>query len=328
VSPYQLPDELAKAIEDSCRRGHLDARQAAELSARLRSNSVGMSYSEADVLAHTAVRVPATYAAMTTVLADLRFLLPSFVPDSLLDVGGGIGSAAWAATGTWPDLRSIGVVERNPAARALGKTIGVSAPGHAMGGVRWLPGDLADLGESADLVTVSYALGEVPVPRRQAALEALWAHTAGVLVIVEPGTPAGFAVISAASEVLAGMGAGVIAPVPFGWPCLAGPGDWLHFSVRLPRSSTLRRLKLAELAYEDEKFSYVIASRLPVETELAGRVVRHPQIRSRHLHLRICTAGGLLDLTVSKSHRDAYSLAKRLRWGSPLRRLDLHMLGS
>ncbi len=47
--------------------------------------------------AYMAARMPACYAAVFTVLQELRVRLPAFQPVSLLDFGAGPGTAIWAA---------------------------------------------------------------------------------------------------------------------------------------------------------------------------------------------------------------------------------------
>src|SRR5260370_1415183 len=53
--------------------------------------------SDADVLAYAFARMPATYAAAAAVFNVMREMLPTFRPRSMLDVGAGPGTAAFAA---------------------------------------------------------------------------------------------------------------------------------------------------------------------------------------------------------------------------------------
>ena len=97
---------------------------------------------------------------------------------------------------------------------------------------------------------------------------------------------------------------------------MAAAGDWCHFAVRLERSAAHRRLKQGALGYEDEKFSYLVAGRAPVELP-AARIVRHPLVRPGHIQLTLCTVRGLEQSTVTKSEKEAYRRARRAEWGSP-----------
>ena len=94
------------------------------------------------------------------------------------------------------------------------------------------------------------------------------------------------------------------------------PGtDWCHFSARVSRSSLHRQVKGGSLAYEDEKFSYVAATRLPAEPAPA-RVVRRPQIRKGQVLLDLCEADEeLRRTTVTKRHGDLYKAARDAAWG-------------
>src|SRR5438552_16316138 len=94
--------------------------------------------------------------------------------------------------------------------------------------------------------------------------------------------------------------------------------DWCHFSQRLERSKLHRRLKSGELGYEDEKFSYVVASRLPGR-KAAARIVRHPVLRKRHLELQLCAPGGLKKETIARSQGEEYKRARRAKRGAEWR---------
>lgn len=97
---------------------------------------------------------------------------------------------------------------------------------------------------------------------------------------------------------------------------MAAAGDWCHFAQRVPRTSLHRRLKGGALAYEDEKFSHVVAAPHSA-TPAASRIVRHPQKRSGHIQLTLCTRHGLETTTVSRSHGEDYRQARQAEWGGP-----------
>ena len=90
--------------------------------------------------------------------------------------------------------------------------------------------------------------------------------------------------------------------------------DWCHFSERLERSSLHRRLKSGELGYEDEKFSYVVASRLAAR-KAAARIVRHPAARKGYVELQLCAPDGLRKETVTRSQGEEYKRARKAEWG-------------
>ena len=56
----------------------------------------------------------------------------------------------------------------------------------------------------------------------------------------------------------------------------------------MSRSSLHRQVKGGSLAYEDEKFSYLVAARFTAAPG-ASRVVRRPQIRKGQVLLELCT---------------------------------------
>jgi ribosomal protein RSM22 (predicted rRNA methylase) len=167
--------------------------------------------------------------------------------------------------------------------------------------------------ESDDLLTVSYVLGELDAPARNDLIDRV--SQAGTVLLVEPGTPAGYTRLMAARAQLLQAGLRIIAPCPVQTPCPLGAGDWCHFSARVARSALHRRLKGADLGHEDEKYSYVAATRLPPETTPAARVLRHPAQRKGLVVLRLCTPDGLATRAVSKSQGSTYKRARRTAWG-------------
>ncbi len=281
----------------------------------------------ADAAAYAAYRMPATYGAASAALAALAARLPGWSPATHTDLGGGTGAATWAVAGTWPQGCASTVLDWAEPALALGAELARAA----LPGVSWRRARLAGGEEppQADLVTVSYVLGELTEADR-AEVVAAAARSGRAVVLVEPGTPEGYLRVRAARDALLAAGLTVLAPCPHDARCPIEPGrDWCHFAARVSRSSLHRRIKGATLPYEDEKYSYVAAVRpelapsgeaSPGEASpgeaAASRVVRRPQIRKGQVLLDLCTpAGELTRTTVTKRHRDAYRRARDTDWG-------------
>jgi ribosomal protein RSM22 (predicted rRNA methylase) len=272
-----------------------------------------------DVLAYAAYRMPATYAAVRTTLAELAQAAPGFAPVSIVDIGGGTGAAVWAATDVFATLVSVLVLDRVPASLDLGRRLAATRP--ALRTARWESATLAGASvalPAADLVTISYLLGELPAAARSPLVTAA-ARSAQAVVVVEPGSALGYARVLAARQDLLGAGMRLVAPCPHEQPCpLAGVADWCHFSVRINRSVAHRRAKGATLGYEDEKFAYVAAVREPVSPpQPAGsRVLRRPVQRPGVVHLHLCTPAGTADdELVSRRQGERYKAARDVSWG-------------
>ncbi|MFE9356902.1 small ribosomal subunit Rsm22 family protein [Streptomyces olivaceoviridis] len=269
----------------------------------------------ADVAAYAAYRMPATFEAVHRALEAFAATVPDWTPGSHVDVGGGTGAATWAVTATWPGERGVTVLDWAEPALALGREIAAANP--ALKDARWQRARIgADLTlDTTDLVTVSYVLNELAETDRAALVDAA-AGAARTVVIVEAGTPAGYARVIEARDRLVRAGFRIAAPCPHSAACPIAPGtDWCHFSARVGRSSLHRQVKGGSLAYEDEKFSYVAATRLPAEPAPA-RVVRRPQLRKGQVLLDLCeTEERLRRTTVTKRHGDLYKAARDADWG-------------
>ncbi|WP_328338129.1 small ribosomal subunit Rsm22 family protein [Streptomyces violaceus] len=269
----------------------------------------------ADAAAYAAYRMPATFEAVRSALEAFADAVPGWAPGGHLDLGGGTGAAAWAVTATWDGERPVTVLDWAEPALALGREIAAANP--ALRNVQWQRSRIgaALTLESTDLVTVSYVLNELTAPDRTALVDAA-AAAARAVVIVEPGTPDGYARVIEARDRLIAAGFRIAAPCPHSADCPIVPGtDWCHFSARVSRSSLHRQVKGGSLPYEDEKFSYVAAARFPVEPAPA-RVVRKPQIRKGQVLLDLCeTEPSLSRATVTKRHGDLYKAARDADWG-------------
>lgn len=328
--PRDLQDALDAAVDGTPPKDIV--RAGAALSGRYRTsygqNSGPALQSSLDVRAYIAYRLPATYAAIRAVFRELRERRPGFHPASLLDLGGGPGTAAWAAVDTWPDLQRVTVIERDREMIRIGKDLADRATSAALREASWQHGDITATPNvaAADLTVAAYVLGELAEAGRGEAVRNLWERSLDGCVIVEPGTPRGYELVRDAGQFLAATGAHVNAPFPADWQCLDGPDDWCHFAARVPRTRLLRQVKGGTLSYEDEKFSYVAASRVE-GLPIAARVIRHPQVRSGHVRLVLCTPAGVKHVVVARSNRETFRRARDLRWGSAIPIEDTGLYG-
>jgi len=317
ISPT-LPAELKAALEarlEGLSRGEAAARAASISKTYRAGGGSGTIRSETDALAYALARMPATYAAITASLNALCEIRPDFAPETLLDVGAGPGTAAWAAAEAFPSLKSFTLIDTNDALRALALDL---ARGSArLGDPRYERSEaraaLIAAGP-ADLVIAGYMIGELTDSARRPLAEAMWAATRDTLLVVEPGTPAGYARMIALREQLIAQGAHVAAPCPHEKNCPLAAPDWCHFSQRLPRSQAHKQIKAAELPFEDEKFSYVVLSRAPVARHPA-RVLAQPAIGKAEISAKLCTPDGLVMAKVPRRDKTGYARARRWRWG-------------
>lgn len=278
----------ASAMSDAYRSG--DAAAIARLPAAERT------------AAYLLTRMPATYAAALRVLSEVRARLGDRPVASVLDLGAGTGSASLAARQVFPQA-GLTLLERDAA---------------CLGAARlWLPDATvlhADLARAAlpphDLVIAAYAAGELAGEH----WGKFWQAARLVLVAIEPGTPAGYSLLLRMRESLLAEGAHMLAPCPAESECPLRTPDWCHFAARVERSSLHRRLKEADLGYEDEKFSYIALAR-----EAAGmaqaRILRRPRQEPGRISLELCTPAGVRGVQVHKRERDQFRAARQAEWG-------------
>jgi ribosomal protein RSM22 (predicted rRNA methylase) len=266
-------------------------------------------------LAYALARMPATYAAVTASLNALREIRPEFAPKSLLDVGAGPGTATWAAAEAFSSLTDFALLDANSALRTL--ALDLFRDSSRLSGIQYTHREaratLAD-SEPADLVVASYMIGEIADAERTALAELMWAKTRDTLLIVEPGTPAGYARILALRAQLIASGAHVAAPCPHDGNCPLIAPDWCHFTQRLPRSQAHRHIKGAELPFEDEKFAYVALTRAPAARHSA-RVLAQPDVTKIEVTAKLCTPNGLVIAKAPRRAKADYAAARRWRWG-------------
>jgi len=267
------------------------------------------------VQGYAVARAPATFAATRAVMREIARRRPTWAPLSLLDIGAGLGTSAWAGVETFSSIRSVTLVERSAKMASFGAALLSESSLQPLREAQWKEADaFSQTLPSADLVCASYILGELDEDRVQDVVSRWWASCSGELVLLNPGTPRGFANIVIARTALLGLGARLTAPCPSEGACPMEDADWCHFAVRLQRTPNHRRMKDGSLGFEDEKFSYVVASRSEPQHP-AGRLVRHPQVRSGHIRLSVCVDDSIREVVVGKARKAAFRWARNASWG-------------
>lgn len=317
----RLPEELRAAIQreiESVDRKLL-ARASAELTRRYRAAdfSAPPIQTPEHRAAYLAARLPATYAANWRVFSEIAERAPQAEISSILDLAAGPGTALFAAAQVFPALRKAALVESDAAWLDLGRRLAANSSHLCLRQAEWRHHDLQKAFESTphDLVVISYALGELPAPAAEALLRRAWQLAQQFLAVIEPGTMRGFSVVHSARSFLIGQKAEILAPCPHRDACpMAGTRDWCHFAQRLERTPAHRHAKTAAMAYEDEKFSYLVASR-EAFSPVTARIVRHPRKHSGHVQLTLCARGGIETRTAARSDGPGYKLARQAEWG-------------
>jgi ribosomal protein RSM22 (predicted rRNA methylase) len=314
---FDLPPELKAALAAKAEGlSRVDAaKRAGAISENYRCGGTSAPIrTEADALAYALARMPATYAAIAASLHALREQRPDFAPATLLDVGAGPATASWAAAQAFDSLANFTAIDANGALRALACD---TVENSRLASMRYVKSDvLAGLStmENADLVIASYVINEIADAARDALADLMWQKTRDTLLVVEPGTPAGYQRILALRARLIAQGAHVIAPCPHDRACPLTAPDWCHFSQRLSRSRAHKQLKGAEVPFEDERFIYVALSRSPRMVNFA-RVLAQPTLNKVAVNAKLCTKAGISLAAIPRRDKTAYAAARRWDWG-------------
>jgi ribosomal protein RSM22 (predicted rRNA methylase) len=311
----QLPPHIRARIEQLGEKIPLsELRRAAEkLTTTYKDGEFASAFdSPAARLAYLHARLPATFGACSVALSHCTEALPGFDPQSLLDLGSGPGSAILAAQQEFPSLQQILAIERDAELAKLASELGGDSVRHQQSDIR------TAAFTKSDLVIASYCFGEIAAKDRIALIDRAWAATAGLLLVIEPGTPEGYARILVVRDHLLVAGAQIVAPCPHAQRCpMQGTKDWCHFAARVERTSLHRQLKSATLGHEDEKFSYIAFARCNAVLPEA-RIVRHPRQHGGHIKLQLCVDGERIrEAVVTRSQKAEYRAARRAKWGDP-----------
>ncbi len=307
----QLPAELRAHIDallSSENKKNLSAAaQDVSLKYRRESSSSNLQIaSSAEARAYVATRLPATWCAVTKTLQAYLKTIPEAQINSILDLGAGPGTATLAAQNIWPDADAT-LLEPNFYLSGIGKEL---VKGN------WQTDSLQNFSVSKkhDLTLSSYVLNEIESDLTEI-LQKIWSLTTKALVIIEPGTPHGYATILKARDYFLSISANIAAPCPHHLGCpLKHTDKWCHFSVRVDRSKLHLQTKAdARLSYEDEKFSYLIVTRHETpKPRFRALGFSHGQ---KVVSIETCQQNGEFNVMQLSKRDPDYKLVKKMDWG-------------
>ncbi len=266
-----------------------------------------------EITAYLLSRLPATFAVISNVLN--RFDLSSC--QSLLDLGSGPGTVSFAVAENIPNVEIMTLLEQEKSFMDKFNLISSFSDNDILKTSKKYIRDIKNFNniDNHDLVTISYVLNELDKNKQENLLKKAIDKADKFIIIIETGTPEGFKNIINARDVLIQSGLNIVAPCPHNNQCpLIENNDWCHFSQRVERSSYHKFLKLGSESFEDEKFSYVIASKDVLSVNSNPRIIRHPQVHKGHIDLKLCTVDGIEEKIFSKKD-DEYKSIKKLDWG-------------
>lgn len=314
-----LPLALSQALETELSSFPLDElrKACADLTHRYASGLTIETTSHR--YAYLAARFPATYGVAQQLFQSLKDAQLS--PSSLLDLGAGAGTMIWAASKAFPPLQEVTCLEKDPELIKLGQRL--THASSQLPKITWKQQNLSlqEAFPSHDMVVLSYVLNELSLQTQNEVVERAYKATDKLLILIEPGTPQGFATILSARRLLLEQGAYILAPCSHNVACPLTKAsqegtDWCHFSVRIPREQFHKLVKDASLPYEDEKYSYLVVSPHPSTPLAQNRIIKAPLKKTGHIILDLCTHQGTLSRKIiSKRDKEAYTQARTRLWG-------------
>lgn len=317
-----LPIELKNIIENIASEYKIaDLRNTANrISEDYASNSSkgnSMIISDLDVISYAVMRMPATFASVSTALENTLKLIDLDI-NSVLDVGSGMLTATIATHYLLNKDIKYTCVEREDKMISLGKRLASNYEG--LSSINIIKEDYTKVLPEGkfDLVIASYSLNELSDEDRNKVVGTLFDKTNKLLLIVEPGTPVTSKQIKIVREQLINKGGYVVAPCPHMNKCPMEENDWCHFVTRVERSKLHKLLKNADVPYEDEKYSYIAISKEKPTREISYRVLRHPLIGKGNVSLTLCGKLGIENLRLFKKD-SLFKEAKKVSCGDYLK---------
>ncbi len=275
--------------------------------------------SDNERLSYIASRMPATMKVIEYSLKEIKKISKIKIK-TILDLGSGPGAIIWAVL-SYLNLQHINRVFPNILAvdkdekmlwygkELIKQEIGISKK------VVFEKNDILKIKNfDFDLVMLSYVANELKNFQIDKIINRWFFSKSKIIVFVEPGTRCGFKNIKYIRASLIKKSCDLIAPCPNTLKCPIPKNDWCHFFVRVKRSKIHKYIKGASLGYEDEKFSYVIATKQKIKHPKA-RILRFVKKTKKDLQFVLCKDGKISLEKVLRKDKKRYKIVEKLNWG-------------
>lgn len=324
----RLPDEIEQIIEEKVKNISLNElrEKAKNLSDRyMNDERKGQSLidNKLDALVYSIIRMPSTYCTVKSVIE--KSLIDKNDITSFIDFGAGTGAATLAIN----ELLNIkyGIcIERESNMQILGEEyIKLTYPNID---IDWLNVDIEkiEINKKADLVISSYMLNEIKKENRLNLVKRLLKCSNKYLIIIEPGTPEGFFNIKEIQNYAVDNKIKIIGPCVKDIKCKLPENDWCHSIVRVERNKLHKFLKDGDAPFEDEKFSYIVLSKIENCEEhdnkdindnksINYRILRHPIIEKGKITVKICSGDKIEDKVITKKQKEIYKNIRKKKCG-------------
>lgn len=185
-----------------------------------------------EVIAYAVARMPATYSAVYTALKYMCEQYDGQI-NTVLDLGTGTGAVIWAVN-EYFSLSRITCVEREKYMIDTAKEL-MNYGTSQMKEAEWIEANVTSAMqlEKRDLVTASYIMNELRENEKKDFLNNVWNNSGDLIMIIEPGTMAGYQNVLTARQFFLEKGGNIIAPCTHSGSCKLDKNDWCHFSCRL-----------------------------------------------------------------------------------------------
>ena len=310
----RIPNELEEKIEKEIKNISLtELRDTARiLSDRyMNAKRTGQSLlnKNLEVLAYSIIRMPATFGAINKALEETLDIYNPTIK-TVLDIGSGTGAGEWAVLNNI-DVEEITCIEREKEMENMAKKL---LQGH--NNINWKNQDIvhSNITDKADLVITSYMINELQEASKEKVIKDILETFNKLAIFIEPGTPEGFNNIRRVQRLALESNLNIIAPCTCQAECNLPADDWCHSIVRVERSKVHKFVKDADVPYEDEKFSYIAISREKIDNS-GARILRHPNISSGFIKVKLCNNGNIEEKTITKKEKDLFKKVKKLKCG-------------
>jgi len=275
-----------------------------------------------DAAAYLGLRVPATYAQIYSALLQIQESIPSWEPTSLLDVGCGPGTGMWTAKSIWPSITEVVNVDQEKDFLSLGKQIAEMTDLSVS--VTWLQQNIRSLkrkhDESYDLIIVANVLNELEQKEGVKVLKEIYAKCTGVMIVLEPGTSYGYAIIQKVAKDFS-KAENLISPYVAN-SFVRSDEYWIHFSQRFIRPLFQRHIRqkmresdLMASNWEETKYAYVAIGKMESEKTVWGRCIGEVKKYKGYLEVPILTKDEIVHKKILKRNKKEYAFVKKLEWG-------------